>query len=151
MENMRKHRDIKFVTTKEIMNYLASEPTYHTTENFSENLFATEMKKTPVYLGLLVLEISKIVMYYFWHDQAKPKYGEKSNLWYMDTTNFIVCIKTEDIYSDISKDVKKRFDTSNYKLDRPLPKGKNKKVTGLIKDELDDERICCIKCKKTQQ
>ena len=63
MENMRKHRDIKFVTTEEIMNYLASEPTYHTTENFSENLFATEMKKTPVYLGLLVLEISKIVMY----------------------------------------------------------------------------------------
>ena len=99
------------------------------------------MKKTPVYLGLLVLEISKMVMYQFWYDQAKPKYGEKSNLWYMDTTNFIVCIKTEDIYSDPSKDVKKRFDTSNYKLDRPLPKGKNKKVTGLIKDELDGKMM----------
>ena len=59
----------------------------------------------------------------------------------MDTGSFLVYIKTEDIYSDITKDVETRFDTSNYKFDRPLPKGKNKKATGLIKDEVGGEKI----------
>ena len=45
----------------------------------------------------------------------------------MDTDNFIVYIKTDDIYKDIAEDVKTRFDTSNYELNRPFPKGKNKK------------------------
>ena len=54
----------------------------------------------------------------------------------MDTDSFIVYIKTADIYKDIAEDVGTRFDTSNYELDRPLPKGKNKKVTGLLRDEL---------------
>ena len=55
----------------------------------------------------------------------------------MDTDNFIVYIKTDDIYKDIAEDVKTRFDTSNYELNRSLPTGKNfKKVIGLMKDEL---------------
>ena len=54
----------------------------------------------------------------------------------MDTDNFIVYIKTDDICKEFAEDVETRFDTSNYGLDRPLPKGKNKKVIGLIKDEL---------------
>ena len=54
----------------------------------------------------------------------------------MDTDSFIIHIKTEDIYEDIADDVEKRFDTSNYEIDRPLPIGKNKKVIGLMKDEL---------------
>ena len=54
----------------------------------------------------------------------------------MDTDSFIVCIKTQDIYNDIVEDVETSFETSNYKLDRPLPKWKNKKVIGLMKDEL---------------
>ena len=45
-------------------------------------------------------------------------------------------IKTNDLYKDIAQDVQERFDTSNYSFDRPLPKGKNKKVIGLMKDEL---------------
>ena len=53
----------------------------------------------------------------------------------MDTDRFIVYIKTEDIYADNSKYVEARFDTSDYELDKPLPKGKNKKVIGLMKDE----------------
>ena len=57
----------------------------------------------------------------------------------MDRGSFIVYIKTDDIYNDIAKDVETRFDTSNYELDRPLPKGKNKKVIGLMKDELDQK------------
>ena len=54
----------------------------------------------------------------------------------MDTGSFIVHVKTDDIYKDIAEDFETRFDTSNLILDRPLPKGKNKKVIGLIKDEL---------------
>ena len=65
----------------------------------------------------------------------KPKYGAKAKLCYMDTDNFIVCIKTDDIYKDIVKDVETRFDASNYELGRPLRKGKNK-VIGLMEDEL---------------
>ena len=74
-------------------------------------------------------------MYEFWYDYAKPKYGYmQSKLCYIDTDSFILYIKTDDIYKDI--DAGTRFDTSNYELDRPLPKGKNKKVIGLMKDEL---------------
>ena len=51
--------------------------------------------------------------------------------------SFIVYIKADDIDKDIAEDVETRFDTLNYESDRPLPKGKNKKVTGLMKDELD--------------
>ena len=66
----------------------------------------------------------------------KPKYGDNMKLCYMDTDSFIMHIKTEDFYKDIANDVEKRFDTSNYEVNRPLPIGKNKKVIGLIKYEL---------------
>ena len=90
----------------------------------------------PVYLGLSILVLSKILMYEFWYEYVKPKYGEKAKLCYMDIDSFIVYIKTDDIYKDIAEDVETRFDTSNYALDRPLPKGNNKNVIGLMKDEL---------------
>ena len=80
----------------------------------------------PVYLSLLILELSKIVMCEFWYDYLKPKYGEKAKLCYMDTD--IVYIKTDDIYKSIAEDVNTRFDTSNYELDRPFRKGKNEKL-----------------------
>ena len=75
-------------------------------------------------------------MYEFWYDYVKLKYYEKAKLCYMDTDSFIVYIKTDDIYRDIEEDVETRFDTSNYELDRPLPKGKNKKIFGLMRNEL---------------
>ena len=90
----------------------------------------------PIYLGLSILGISKILMYEFWYDYMKPKYNDNAKLCYMDTDSFIMNIKTEDFYNDIANDVEKRFDTSNYECDRPLPTGKNKKVIGLMKDEL---------------
>ena len=112
----------------------------------------------PVHLGLSVLELSQILMPEFWFDYVKPKYGEKAKLFCMDTDSFIVYIKTDEIYKDIAEDVETRFDTSNYDLDRLLPKGKNKKVTGLMKDELGGQimtKIDGLKVKtyrlKTQQ
>ena len=90
----------------------------------------------PVYLGLSILDLSKTVMYELWYDYLKPKYGENVKLFYMDTDSFIVHVKTDDIYKDIAWDVEKNFDTSNYEIDRPLPKGEKAKVIGLMKDEL---------------
>ena len=119
-----------------------SEPNYHTAEWFSECFLATEMKKIkvkinkPVYIGLAILEISKTLMYEFWYDYVKPKYQNNAKLRYMDTDSFIISIKTEGFYEDIANDVEKRFDTSNYEVNRPLSKGKNKKVIRLSKDEL---------------
>ena len=49
----------------------------------------------------------------------------------MDTDSFIMHIKTEDVYKEIAHDIEKKFDTSNYEVDRPLPTGKNKKVMDL--------------------
>ena len=96
MQNVRKHRDIKLVTTNERRNYLVSEPNYHTTKWFSEDLLATEMKKIelkmdkPVYLGLSILEISKTLMYEFWYDYIKPKYQQNSKLCYTDTDSSVI-------------------------------------------------------------
>ena len=142
MENVRKYRNIKLVTTERRRNYLVSEPNYHTTKFFTENLLAIEMIKTqilmnkPVYLGLSILDLSKKVMYEFWYHYVKPKYGGNAKICYMDTDSFIFDVKTDDIYKDIAEDLETRFDNSNFEIDRPLPKGKNKKVIGLIKDEL---------------
>ena len=80
-------------------------------------------------------------MYEFWYDYIKPKYNDKVKLCYMDTDSFIMSIKTNDFYKDIANDVEKRFDTSNYELNKPLPTGKNKKVIGLMKDELGGKII----------
>ena len=139
MENVRKHRDIKLVTKEKRKNQLVSEPNYHTTKYFPENLLATEMKKIkiemnkPVYLGLLILEFSKTRIYKFCYEYMKPKYVDNVKLCYMDTDSFIMHIKTEDSFEDIAIDVKKWFDTSNYdlSLNRPLPTGKNKKTMGI--------------------
>ena len=92
-----------------------------------------------MYLELLILELSKVLMYEFRYDYVKPKYGEKANLCYMDTVRFIIYIKADDIYKNIPEDLETRFDTSTY--ERPLPKGKNKKAIGLMKDKLNGENF----------
>ena len=92
MENIRKHRDIKLVTTNKRRNQLASEPNYHTTKYFSESLMAIEMKKTkvkmnkPIYLGMSKLDICETLLYEFWYDYIKH----------------------------IANDIKEWFDISNY-------------------------------------
>ena len=75
-------------------------------------------------------------MYEFWYDYMKTKCNDNVKLCYIDTDSFIMHIKTEDSYKDIANDVEKRFDISNYDVNRPLPTGKNKKMIGLMKDEL---------------
>ena len=119
MENVRNHKDIKLVTSDKRRKKLVSEPNYHSHKKFSEHLMAMEMKKArvkiakPLYLGKSILDISKILMYKFQYDCINPKYGERPKL-YTDTDSFVIYIKTEDFCEDISNDVERRFDTSNY-------------------------------------
>ena len=111
MENVRKHRYIKLVTTDKRRNQLALEPNYHTAKYFTEKLMAIEIKKTKVkmnksiYLGMPILDISKTLMYEFWYDYIKSKYQDRAKLCYMDTGSFIIHIKTEDFNEDIANDV----------------------------------------------
>ena len=147
MENVRKHRDIKLVRTDKKWNKLVSEPNYHTMKLIDDNLAIIEMRKVkakmnkPIYLELSIPDISKITMYEFWYDYVKNKYDSRENLCYMDTDSFVINIKTKNFFKDIAMDVKERFDTSNCIYDMPLPIGVNKKVIGLMKDELGGDII----------
>ena len=147
MENIRKHNNIKLVTMDKKRSKLVSEPNYHTINYISEDLSIIEMNKTrvkmnkPIYLGLSILDISKILMHEFWYDYIKRKYGNDLKLCYMDTDSFVMNNKIEDFYKDIANDVEKWFDTSNYEVNRPLPTAKIKKVIGLMKDELGGKII----------
>ena len=91
MENIRNHRDIKLVTSDKRRKRLVSEPNYHSHKKFSEHLMIIKMKKTKVkmikalYLGMLILDISKTLMYKFWYDYIKTKYGDRAKLCYTDT------------------------------------------------------------------
>ena len=88
IENVRKHRDIKLVTTDKRRNQLVSEPNYHATKWFSENLLAIEMKNGKINIKvkmnkpvcLSILEISETLMYEFWCDYMKTKYGDNVKL-----------------------------------------------------------------------
>ena len=93
------------------------------------------MMNKPVYLSQAILDLSKTVIYEFHYSYMKPKF-KGLQLCYMDTDSLIYGIGTEDFYSDIADDVQTRFDTSGYNPDRPLTVGLNKKVIGLMKDEL---------------
>ena len=80
------------------------------------------LKNKPVYLELSILDLSETVIYKFWYDYGKTKFGENAKLYYMDTDSFIVNEKRDDIYKDVAEDVEKRFGNSNFEIDRQLPK-----------------------------
>ena len=149
MENARNHGDIKLVPSDKRRKRLVSEPNYHWHKKFSDHLMVIEMKKArikmtkPLYLVMSILDISKTLMYKFWYDYINAKYGGKAKLCYMDTDSFIIYIITEDFFEDISNDIEKWFDTSNYDKNdkRPLLIGKSKRVPGLFKDELGGKII----------
>ena len=145
MENIRKHGNIKLVTNREAYIKAVTKPNFKSGVRFSSNLMGCEMGKIkvvmskPVYLRQTILDLSKIVMYEFHYDYMKQKYPEGLTLCYMDTDSLIYDIETDDFYKDIAEGVKDRFATSGYNPNQPLPVGLNKKVIGLIKDELGGE------------
>ena len=154
MENKRKHRNIKLVMTEEKYLRKVMKPNSKSGVLFGENLMGCEMGKIKVvmnklvFLSQVILDLSKIIMYEFHYDYMIPKYSNRLKLCYMDTDFLVYHIRTKDFYSDIVDDVQTRFNTSGYIPDgycvpgtaewshRPLSVGLNKKVIGLMKDEL---------------
>ena len=153
MENIHKHRNIKLVNNSKDHLRCAMKPNFKSGVLYGPNLMGCEMGKKilnmnkPIYIGQAILDLSKTIMYEFHYDYMKPKYagkahaGNRLSLCYMDTDSFMYDIETEDFYEDIADGVETRFDTGGYRDDglRPLPVGKNKKVIGLMKDELGGE------------
>ena len=143
MENIRNRVNVKLVNDKEKAEKLSAKPNFKHCNIFSEDLVAIHMKKTnlyfdkPVYLGMCILDLTKTLMYDFYYNYIKQKYGDKAKLLFTDTDSLMYEIQTEDFYKDISKDVKHRFDTSDYPPNHPsgMPSGFNKKVLGMFKDE----------------
>ena len=144
MGNIRKRVDIKLVTSKEKGAKLSAKPNFKHCNIFCENLIAIHMKKMklkfnkPIYLGMCILDLSKMLMYDFHYNYIKSKYVDKAKLLFTDTDSLMYEIETEDFYKDISVDVKDRFDTSEYPSNHPsgIPFGFNKKVLGMFKDEV---------------
>ena len=97
-----------------------------------------KIKNKSLYLGQIILDISKTCQYELWYDYIKQKYADTARLCYTDTDSLITYIKTEDFFEGIGDDVDTRFDTSNYDENdkRPLPIGENKRIPGLFKDKL---------------
>ena len=149
MENIRNRVNVKLVDSGEQFKKLAAKPNYNSRKIFNENLVSVHMKKTsltmnkPVYLGMSILDLSKTVMYDFYYNYIKPKYGNKAKLLFTDTDSFLFEIQTKDFYNDIAEDVKDRFDTSDYPENHPsgIPTGINKKVLGMFKDEAAGKTI----------
>ena len=144
MENLRNRVDVRLVNTKEKLRKLVAKPNFKSRKIFNENLVSVHMKKTsllmnkPIYLGMCILDLSKIIMYDFHYNYIKSKYADKAKLLFTDTDSLMYEIQTKDFYKDISGDVKDRFDTSDYPENHPsgIPTGENKKVLGMMKDEV---------------
>ena len=142
MENLRNRTDVKIVRSWETdkIRKLVSSPSYDRYNVFGNDMAGIHMRKTrlvlnkPVYTGMTILENSKILMYDFFHNHLKARYGPKCELIYTDTDSLLLNVQTEDVYKDMKEDLW-MYDTSNYPKDHPLYDDRNKKVLGKMKDE----------------
>ena len=139
MENIRKRVDVRLVTDSKKLTKLASKPTFVSSKIFNENLVAVhKIKETltlnrPAYVGMCILDLSKILMYDFHYNYIKSKYPN-AKLLFTDTDSLTYEIESEDVYQDFWND-KEKFDNSDYRIDSPFYDNSNKKVIGKFKDE----------------
>ena len=150
IENIRKRQNIILLDNREKAVKLSSRPNFNRATIFDRNLIAVHMKKTevffnkPVYVGQAILDLSKTLMFDFHYNYIQNKYGHnRAKLLFTDTDSLMYEITTDDIYKDISKDIKRKFDTSDYPPDHPsgILTGVNKKVIGMFKDEVAGRQI----------
>ena len=141
LENVRNHIDFELVNTPERFQKLVNKPSYKHRHIINESLVGVEKEKAtveldkPIYMGLSILDYSKIHMYSFYYDVLKPKYNDKIKLAYTDTDSFIIHVETDDIYTDF-KHIKQHMDFSDYPKHHECYNASNKKVLGKMKDEL---------------
>ena len=146
MENLRNRVDVKIVRDWETdkIRKLLSSPSFDRFTIFGNDMAGIHMRKTklvlnkPVYTGMTILENSKIVMYGFYYNYLKARYGHNCGLVYTDS--LILDIQTEDVYKDIQEHTR-LYDTSNYPKDHLMYNAANKKVLGKMKDECGGEVI----------
>ncbi|XP_011057505.1 PREDICTED: uncharacterized protein LOC105147879 [Acromyrmex echinatior] len=144
MENVRNHVDVKLITKwdgRYGAEAMIAKPNFHSRSVFAENLIAVQMRKLevkfnkPIYVGMCILDISKVCLYEFHHEYMSPMYRNKCKIMYTDTDSLIYYIECDNVYKTMKRDIA-RFDTSDYPADNvydmPLT---NKKVLGLMKDE----------------
>ena len=149
IENIRKRQNVHIIDNRKLATKLSSKPNFERLKIFDENLVAVHMKKTeayfnkPIYVGQAILDLSKTLMFDFHYNYIRKKYNKKAELLFTDTDSLMYLIQTKDFYLDINKDVKKKFDTSNYPEDHPsgIKTGVNKKVIGKFKDEVGGLQI----------
>ena len=150
IENIRKRQNIILVDNRAKAVKLTSRPNFDRATIFDQNLIAVHMKKTevffnkPVYVGQAILDLSKTLMFDFHYNYIFKKYSHKRvNLLFTDTDSLMYLIYTDDFYKDISKDIKKKFDTSDYppSHESGILTGVNKKVIGMFKDEVAGRQI----------
>ena len=149
IENIRKRQNVELIEDKEKAKKLSSRPNFDRATIFDENLVAIHMKKTeiyfnkPIFVGQAILDLSKTLMFDFHYNYIGEKYGNKDELLFTDTDSLMYVLETDDFYKDISKDVGKRFDTSDYpeKHESGIKTGVNKKVIGKFKDEAAGKQI----------
>ena len=142
MENLRNRVDVKIVRDRETdkIRKLLSSPSFDRFTIFGNDMAGIHMRKTklvlnkPVYTGMTILENSKILMYDFFYNHLKAKYGHKWELIYTDTDSLILDIRTDDLYEDMKED-SWLYDTSNYSKDHMLYDDRNKKVVSKMNDE----------------
>ena len=145
MENPYKRKDVRLVTTPYQAIKLTSKPEYKGYKEFHDSLYAVTMKKKavnldkPVFIGMTVLDLSKLLMMEFYYDYFKVKYPECKVL-YTDTDSLIMCVQTEDVYKDLETELQ-HYDTSDYPKDHKLFSEINKKVIGKMKDEMNGTLI----------
>ena len=147
MENLRKRVDVRLVTDDKKLIKLASKPTYVSSKIFNENLVAVhKIKETltlnrPAYVGMCILDLSKVLMYNFHYNYIKDKYGDKARLLFTDTDSLTYEIEAEDVYQDFWCD-KDKFDNSDYPKSSPYFDETNKKEIGKFKDGAAGVPIC---------
>ena len=141
MEDMRNRVDIQLISDENQYRKIVCKPQFDGQKRYSENLIAVKQVKKhitlnkPIYVGVAILDLSKLHMYKFHYDYIKPKYGTKAKLLFTDTDSLCYHIHTEDIYKDMDDD-KHLFDRSGYEMDGYRRQDNtNKKVAGIFKDE----------------
>ena len=142
MENLRKRVSVNLVRTGEQrrLEKMIASPRFARANIFDDDLAAVQIHKSklvlnrPVYVGMSVLDLSKLLMYDFYYNQLKTQYGEHCDLLYTDTDSLLLEIQTTDVYKDIEKQIQ-LYDTSDYPKNHYLHSMENKKVLGKMKDE----------------
>ena len=142
IENLRNRTDIELVNNARRLEKVLCKPSVESFHRFNDHLVGVRKKlpvlkmSRPIYAGMAILDLSKVLMYNFYYKVLKNKYQDRLNLLFTDTDSLCVSIETEDVYQDMSE-MQQEFDCSDYPEDHPLYSTTNKKVLGKFKDEMN--------------